>query len=70
MTRRMRAIEGTNKVVPSATTTKVKLCDDPNCGHVHLVGYDDEGEPFCEIVVGHEIFQTIGIQLQRMDRLK
>ena len=53
MTTRTRRFKG--KEIPSATTTQIHICGDPNCGHVHLVGFDDEGQAFCELVVGREI---------------
>jgi len=37
--------------IPSAVRTKVLDCGDPECEHAHLVGFDHEGIPFCEIVV-------------------
>ena len=52
---RIRDFEG--KKIPSATSTQVHLCGD--CDHLHLVGFDENNEPICEIVIGDDLARHI-----------
>lgn len=35
--------------IRSASTTKFLRCADADCSHVHLIGFDERGDPFCEL---------------------
>lgn len=50
---RIRVFNGVE--IPSATTTQIHHCGDPACDHLHLVGFDDEGKPLCEICVNESM---------------
>lgn len=54
MSHRVRKYEGS--LIPSATSTKVELCGEPDCGHVHMIGFDNEGKPLCELVISYQLF--------------
>lgn len=49
--------------IPSSTTVQVHVCGEPKCEHLHLIGFDDEGKPLCEIVVSE------GVLLQMIQKL-
>lgn len=46
---RMRILNGVEFL--SATSLRVFACGDPDCRHAHIIGYDEHGLPFCEIVI-------------------
>ena len=53
---RIRNFNGTE--IPSATRAEFFHCGDPDCKHVHLVGFDEDNHPFCEIVLSRKQLQT------------
>lgn len=55
MTYRLRDFDGCE--IPSATTTQVHDCGEPD--HLHLIGFDNDDEPLCELVISLEIAERI-----------
>jgi hypothetical protein len=53
MTTRERDFHGV--MIPSATTARSFSCGLPDCRHAHIVGFDEEGQPFCEIVLNESM---------------
>lgn len=53
MTTRVRNYGGFE--IPSATRTLAISCGDPECEHAHLIGFDEQNVPFCEIVLSEDI---------------
>jgi len=41
--------------IPSASEAVVHACGKPNCSHVHVIGLDARGIPFCEIVLTEQM---------------
>jgi hypothetical protein len=37
--------------IPRVARFEVYSCGDPNCGP-HIIGFDDDNEPMCELVLG------------------
>jgi len=54
---RTRFYHGVN--IPSATRVTAIKCGSPNCKSVHLIGFDEEGEPLFEIVVSKSVSDDI-----------
>ena len=53
MTTRWRDFHGT--MIPTATRMRVFSCGLPDCKHAHLVCFDEEDQPFCEVVLNEYI---------------
>jgi hypothetical protein len=60
---RTRNFDG--RVIPSATTVETFMCGDPECNHVHLIGFDEEHEPLFEIVVSKITYDKMGTMYRK-----
>jgi hypothetical protein len=48
---------GTVTMVPSATSVRMGMCDDPDCGAIHLFLLDQADQPFAEATLSRELIQ-------------
>ena len=48
---------GTVTPVPSAASVRMGMCDDPDCGAIHLFLLDQADQPFAEATLSRELIQ-------------
>lgn len=55
MSNRQGTVNYNGVTIRSASTTLFIRCGDPECSHVHLVGLDERGDPFCELTLDEDM---------------
>lgn len=55
--------------VPRAADLQIAFCDDPECGP-HLLAYDANDQPMCEMVISLEVLPGVIEQLQNCLAMK
>ena len=54
--------------IMSASSCYAYDCGSPECDHVHLIGYDSDDIPYCEIVINEDEINKLHDLIAERDR--